>query len=122
MGATGDWFSINNQNSTISLHAFAFAADEDVCHGVGGFAGFGQGCVGSVPSGVIVFVAGGASFAVTALTTSAAMQNNFMRTGDPVLVDEEFGSVGRWAGWPGDESDFGRHFLELRACIAPHGE
>src|SRR5215471_15115460 len=94
-------------------HALALAADEHVGHGVGDFAGFGQGGVGAVPLGVVDVVAGGASLAVAALAAGAAVQDDFVRSGDPVFVDEEVGSVVCWRGSFGDQSDIGCHSLQL---------
>src|SRR5450631_202264 len=117
--------SISNQKSTIrncSSHALALAANEDAGHGVRGFAGFGQGGVGAVPAGVVDVVAGGASFAVTALAAGSAVQDDFARAGSPVFVDEEFGCFGGGSGGLGDQSDFGGDFLKARARVAAHGQ
>src|SRR5512133_1799517 len=67
------------------LHALAFAANEDSGHSVGGFASLGHGSVGPVPAGVLGVMAGRASFAVAALATSAAMQDDFLWARRPVL-------------------------------------
>ncbi len=112
------------QQSTInnSSHALALAADQDVCHRMGNAAGFGQGAVRSVPAGVGGVVAGGTSFAMAALTTASTMDDDFVRAGGPVFVNEELGSVSAWRGRLRNQAYFGRDFLQAGARVATHGD
>ena len=89
---------------------------------MGGVAGFGERGIGAVPAGVVLVVAGGASFAVAALAAGAAVQDDFMRAGSPVFVDEKFLCFGGGASGFRDESNFSDNFLQARARIAAHGQ
>ena len=65
---------------------------------MGGFAGFGERGVGAVPAGMVGVVAGGASFTVAALAAGAAVEDDLVRTGGPVFVDEKICSLRSRAG------------------------
>src|ERR1700733_2831417 len=103
-----------------ALDALALAADQYTRHCVSNFAGFGQGCVRSVPSRMVHVVPGGPSFAMAALAAGAAMHDDLMRPSDPVFVDEEIGGVGRGSGGLCDHSSFVGDLLQLGARVAAH--
>src|SRR5205823_4504910 len=96
-----------------NLYALAFAADQDIGHAVSRVTGFGNGGIGAVPAGMVLVVSGGASFAMAALPTGAAVQDDFVRAGRPVLVDEELSRFGAGAGGLADQTDFGSDSLQL---------
>src|SRR5215469_13073151 len=94
------------------LDALAFAADEHAGHRVRDLAGFGKRGVGAVPAGVRSVVAGGTSLTMAALSAGAAVQDNFVRSGGPILVDEELCHRGDGRGGLADQPDFGNHLLQ----------
>src|SRR6202034_1623136 len=69
-----------------SLHALAFAANQDTGHGVGRLASLGEGGVGAVPAGMICVVAGGTALAVAALAGGSAVQDDLARGRRPGFV------------------------------------
>ena len=94
------------------LNAFAFAADEHAGHRVRDVACFGKSGVGAVPAGVRSVVTGGPSLAMAALSAGAAVQDNFVRSGGPILVDKELCDRGGWSGGLADQPDFRNHLLQ----------
>ena len=93
-------------------NALALTADQHARHLVRDLASFGEGCVGTVPAGVIGIVTGGASFAVIALATAGAMQDDLMRPREPVFVNKELRGLGHHRGRLGDEANLGCDLLE----------
>src|SRR5258707_326975 len=87
-----------------------------------GVARFGQGGVGAMPTSMVNVVAGGTAFAMAALAAGAAMQNDLMRAGGPVFVNEKLRRFGRRPGGLGDQSNFSNNFLQPRARVAAHGQ
>jgi hypothetical protein len=110
-----------DHNLKIILHAFAFAADQDSGHCVGGLASLGESRVGTVPAGVVDIVSGGTAFAVATLAAGSAVKDDFARASGPVFVNEEIGSFGGGAGGLGNQSCLGGDFLQARASVAAHG-
>src|SRR6266852_7301709 len=103
-------------------HALAFAADQNAGHLMSCLARLGEIAVWSVPARMIGIVPAGTSLAGTALSTRCAVQNRFVRTRCPILVNIEFGSSGGRSRGPGNQSGVGRDLLQLRARVAAHGK
>jgi hypothetical protein len=70
---------------------------------------------------VVDIVSGGASFAVLALTAGRAMENDFPRPCQPILIDKETNRLSGGAYQLRNYSRLGRNPLQLGTGIAAHG-
>src|ERR1700674_2748970 len=71
----------------LPLDALALAANQHTGHVVRAGPPFRESSVRSVPARVVSVVSGGTAFAVVALPAGGTVQNDFVRSGQPIFIN-----------------------------------